>query len=129
MAGKIVADQLEHSTAGSIATNFVVEGSAKAFLSMDSSGGATTTFHGSFNTSSVTDTATGKYDQNFTNSFSGATYSGVGICHSNVNVITNVNNTTFGSYAAGASGIVLYNSVGTAYTDVDVSTVHHGDLA
>ena len=27
MAGKIVADTLEHSTAGSIATNYVVEGS------------------------------------------------------------------------------------------------------
>ena len=32
MAGKIVADTLEHSTAGSIATNYVVEGSAKAWL-------------------------------------------------------------------------------------------------
>ena len=31
MAGKIIADTLEHSTAGSIATNYVVEGSAKAW--------------------------------------------------------------------------------------------------
>ena len=32
MAGKIVADTLEHSTAGSIATNYVVEGSLKAWV-------------------------------------------------------------------------------------------------
>ena len=127
--GKIKADTLEHSTAGSLDTQYVVNGSAKAWLSMDSGGGSTTTFFGSLNTSSVTDTAVGKYDQNFTNSFSGATYSGVGIAQNNVNVITNVNNTAFGSYTAGASGIVLYNGAGSAYTDVDVSTAHLGDLA
>ena len=32
MAGKIVADTLEHSTAGSIATNYVVDGSSKHFV-------------------------------------------------------------------------------------------------
>ena len=32
--GKIVADTLEHSTAGSIATNYVVEGSAKAWCNI-----------------------------------------------------------------------------------------------
>jgi len=129
MAGKIIADTLEHSTAGSIATNYVVNGSAKAWLSMDSSGGSTTTFLGSLNTASVTDLGVGKYNQNFVNSFTGATYSGVGIAHSNVNAITNVNNDYFGSYTASASGIVLYNSIGSAYVDVDVSTAHLGDLA
>jgi len=114
---------------GSSPVTLTKQSAAKAWLSMDSSGGSTTTFFGSFNTSSVTDTAVGKYDQNFTNSFTGATYSGVGIAHNNVNVITNVNNTSFGSYTASASGIVLYNSVGSAYTDVDVSTAHLGDLA
>jgi len=115
--------------AGSGPVGLTKQHAAKAWLSMDSSGGSTTTFHGSFNTSSVTDTAVGKYDQNFTNSFTGATYSGVGIAQNNVNVITNVNNTSFGSYTAGASGIVLYNGAGSAYTDVDVSTAHLGDLA
>ena len=33
MAGKIVADTLEHSTAGSIATSYVVDGSAKSLSS------------------------------------------------------------------------------------------------
>ncbi len=121
------ADTIQ-STGGGAAT-LTKQNAPKAYLSMDSSGGSTTTFFGSLNTSSVTDTAVGKYDQNFINSFTGANYSGLGIAHSNVNAITNVNNTTFGSYAAGASGIVLYNGAGSAYVDVDVSTAHLGDLA
>jgi hypothetical protein len=32
MAGKIIADQIEHSTAGSLNTSYVVQGSAKAWL-------------------------------------------------------------------------------------------------
>ena len=31
MAGKIIADQIEHSTAGSLDTSYVVNGSAKAY--------------------------------------------------------------------------------------------------
>ena len=58
MAGKIVADTLEHSTAGSIATNYVVEGSAKQWSNYS---GAGTTLRDSFNTSSATDNGTGQY--------------------------------------------------------------------
>ncbi len=50
MAGKIVADTLEHSTAGSIATNFVVNGSAKAWCQLD----ATNTIDVRIDTSSDT---------------------------------------------------------------------------
>jgi hypothetical protein len=32
MAGKIIADQIEHSTAGSLDTSYVVNGSAKAWV-------------------------------------------------------------------------------------------------
>ena len=38
MAGKIVADQLEHSTAGSVDTKFVVGGSAKFWIAHNGSG-------------------------------------------------------------------------------------------
>tara|TARA_X000001382_G_scaffold48078_1_gene32575 strand:- start:62 stop:439 length:378 start_codon:yes stop_codon:yes gene_type:complete len=74
MAGKIVADTLEHSTAGSIATNYVVKGSAKAFLYFDSSI-ATPVADASFNISSILDGTTGIYDPNFTNSMGSADYS------------------------------------------------------
>ena len=53
MAGKIVADTLEHSTAGSIATNYVVEGSAKAWAGVTDAAG--TTLNQSLNISSLTD--------------------------------------------------------------------------
>ena len=73
MAGKIVADTLEHSTAGSIATNYVVNGSAKAFLYFDSSI-ATPVADASFNIASITDAGTGNYDPNFTNAMGGVDY-------------------------------------------------------
>ena len=38
MAGKIVADTLEHSTAGSVTTDYVVNGSAKSWARIDASG-------------------------------------------------------------------------------------------
>ena len=53
MAGTIVADTLTHSTAGSLATNFIVEGSTKAWCSWDMAN--TGSPYDSFNVSSVTD--------------------------------------------------------------------------
>ena len=35
MAGKIIADTLEHSTAGSLTTDYVVNGSAKGYFNVD----------------------------------------------------------------------------------------------
>jgi len=55
MAGTIIADTLEHSTAGSVTTDYVVNGSAKAWTNYNQSGN---TVNGSFGISSVTD-ATG----------------------------------------------------------------------
>ena len=57
MAGTIVADTLTHSTAGSIATNYVVDGSAKAWASVDMTG--TASIKSSLNTSSLADNGTG----------------------------------------------------------------------
>ena len=59
MAGKIVADTLEHSTAGSIATNYVVEGSAKSWS--QSQMYSSNTVNDSLNTSSLTDNAAGDF--------------------------------------------------------------------
>lgn len=59
MAGKIIADTLEHSTAGSIATNYVVEGSAKSWS--QSQMYSSNTINDSLNTSSLTDNAAGDF--------------------------------------------------------------------
>ena len=72
MAGKIVADTLEHSTAGSIATNYVVNGSAKAWGNLDGTG--TIAIRDSFNISSADDVATGKYDFNYSNNMNNDDY-------------------------------------------------------
>ncbi len=72
MAGKIIADQIEHSTAGSLDTSYVVNGSAKAWVRFKGTG--TLAVNKSLNTSSVSDIATGTYDQNYTSSFSDAVY-------------------------------------------------------
>ena len=68
MAGKIVADTLEHSTAGSVDTQYVVNGSAKTWVNFNGSG--TIAIRTSFNVSSLTDNGTGDYTVNLTNSFS-----------------------------------------------------------
>ena len=87
MAGKIVADTLEHSTAGSIATNYVVEGSAKAWVSFNGTG--TLAVIGSFNQSSMTDNGTGDYSLTVSNAMNDANYS------------VQVSNSTYASTYAG----------------------------
>ena len=59
MAGKIVADTLEHSTAGSLDTQYVVNGSSKAWLNFNGTG--TIASRDSLNISGLTDNATGHY--------------------------------------------------------------------
>lgn len=69
--GKIVADQIQHSSEGTVSTQYVVSGSAKAFCNFNLSNhvaGET------LNNSSITDTGTGLADLNFTNNFNTATY-------------------------------------------------------
>jgi hypothetical protein len=70
MAGTIVADTLTHSTAGSIATNYVVDGSAKAWVNFNGTG--TIAILSSLNTASLTDRATGEYTANYSSNMSDA---------------------------------------------------------
>ena len=72
MAGTIAADTLTHSTAGSIATNFVVNGSAKAWILFDGTG--TIAISDSFGVSSIADGGTGYYTVTVSNAFSDASY-------------------------------------------------------
>ena len=67
MAGKIIADQLEHSSVGVVDTKFVVNGSLKSYVNFDQSG---PTVSDSLNISSVTDRSTGRASGNFSSSFS-----------------------------------------------------------
>ena len=71
MAGTIAADTRTHSTAGSIATNYVVNGSAKNFTVYN---GSTNTISDSLNASSLTDIGAGNHKVTYTNSMSGNKY-------------------------------------------------------
>ena len=75
MAGKIVADQLEHSTAGSLDTQFVVNGSAKVWANVDGTG--TVNLRDSFNVSTLTDSGTGVYKLTFSSNMNNDDYSSV----------------------------------------------------
>ena len=73
MAGKIIADTLEHSTAGSLDTQYVVNGSAKAWASWNGSG--TVALTDSFGFSSILDNTTGDYTLTLSNAMNNDDYS------------------------------------------------------
>tara|TARA_R100000278_G_scaffold83616_1_gene64112 strand:- start:207 stop:626 length:420 start_codon:yes stop_codon:yes gene_type:complete len=71
--GTLKADTLTHSTAGSVATNFVVNGSAKSWLNFNGTG--TVAVRDSFNHSSLTDVSGGNYTVTMSSAMSNADYS------------------------------------------------------
>ena len=75
--GTLKADTLTHSTAGSLDTNYVVNGSAKAWTVFTGTG--TAAIDDSLNTSSLTDNGTGDYTLDWSNSFASTRYAGGGI--------------------------------------------------
>ena len=69
--GKIKADTLEHSTAGSLDTQYVVNGSAKAWVNFNGSTNAT---RSSLNIASVTDNGNGDYSYSTTSAYAAFDY-------------------------------------------------------
>ena len=69
--GKIKADTLEHSTAGTVDTQYVVNGTPKAFVNFSMAG---TSARDSLNFSSLTDTATGKFNVTMASAFTDTNY-------------------------------------------------------
>ena len=70
--GKIKADTLEHSTAGPLDTQYVVNGSTKAWGKFST---GFTSVEDSFNISSLDDDGTGNGGANFSSAFANANYS------------------------------------------------------
>ena len=68
--GKIVADQIQHSSEGTVGTQYVVNGSAKVWCAYDSHAQV---IDGSLNASSLTDNATGDTTITFSSAFSATT--------------------------------------------------------
>tara|TARA_R110000803_G_scaffold120738_1_gene188793 strand:+ start:2033 stop:2398 length:366 start_codon:yes stop_codon:yes gene_type:complete len=121
MAGKIIADTLEHSTAGSLDTSYVVNGSLKASFSVNQT--ANTTPLSSHNIASLVDTATGQTTYNLTNAFSSANE------HS---AVLNGNDASTWYYYTlfNFTSSAATTAVGTSAHDVDrLSVLANGDLA
>ncbi len=73
MAGKLIADQIEHSTAGSLDTSYVVNGSAKAWVNFQ--GSSTAVIRDALNSSSLMDNGSGDYTNSYVSAFANTNFS------------------------------------------------------
>ncbi len=121
--GTLKADTLTHSTAGSLATNFVVEGTAKMWVHIAMYTPAITD---SFNTSSLTDAGTGQGNVTMTNALTSSIRTANCFAGSCVSGRTASFNST--GNTASVVAIQLTNSSGTSQ-DEDGKGVVWGDLA
>ncbi len=134
MAGKIIADQIEHSTAGSLDTQYVVNGSAKAWINFNGQG--TPAARDSFNYSSLTDNSTGNYTFGIANDMSNANYAASTIIHPATSVSPAMHTCEAdcsSGYLAGSLRVeCAYSTTSTSRTEFDPITatvVINGDLA
>jgi hypothetical protein len=116
--GTLKADTLTHSTAGSLTTDYVVNGSAKAWNNTNNTG---TTINDSFNIASLTDTGTGIQTHNVTNAFDSANHVPV------FSVDNNINQQWTQSLTTTEWQTRVYT--GSVYQDASIRTTSHGDLA
>ena len=123
MAGKIIADQIEHSTAGSLDTSYVVNGSAKSWVNLNGTGTIAT--RDSLNVGSIVDDGTGFYVINTSSALANDDYSvtsGAEISASFTASKTRVSSTS--QYK-----IDTHNAAGSWQDAVAVFGTAHGDLA
>ena len=99
--GKIKADTLEHSTAGSLDTSYVVNGSAKAWARFDLTG--TQSIDNSLSVSSITDNGVGAATLTFASAFSTQYFS-------------------MGGASMGGNIFGYYDGTSTTTTSVDILT-------
>lgn len=129
MAGKLIADQIEHSTAGSLDTQYVVNGSVKAWVSIDDTNPPTKRNGGvgdSLNISSIGDGGALQFNLNFANSFSNDAYAFAG-CAGNRDAATTGNRSLVNYTTPTTSVKKFYCASGGS--DEDVTCMLTGDLA
>ena len=124
--GKIKADTLEHSTAGTVDTQFVVNGSAKHFAVFDGTG--TAAVDTSLNNSSLTDGGTGTYTLAVTNAFSSIHFAVTGGTTGNNEAFTYIA-TSGSAKTASAVSFKNYQYDGGVHDTDTIDIVSHGDLA
>ena len=125
--GTLKADTLTHSTAGSLATNFVVNGSAKAWINLNGTGTIAT--RDSFNISSTTDNGAGDYSATVTTSFSNANFVysiATGYTSGGQGVHQEVREDRITSSVL---GLGCFNTSNSAADSANLLSSAHGDLA
>jgi len=127
--GKIVADQIQHSSEGTVGTQYVVSGSAKAWLKYNQ---ATPGIDNSLNVSSVADTATQIYTISYTSNWANITY--ISVTGGSFNGADTAGGSAFGPrhQTPTTSSLVVtasYGQTGTAVDWASNETSHNGDLA
>ena len=129
MAGTIAADTLTHSTAGSIATNYIVEGSAKVWVNF--TGITTTASRDSFNVSSLTDDGTGRTTIAISNSMANGNYTGSWFNNgSSGATYDSFTNNFVGNFAPRATGSYsVYAFAANAIDALRNDSIVFGDLA
>lgn len=110
MAGKIVADTLEHSTAGSVTTDYVVNGSVKMWVNFDGTA-SDAAARDSFNVASMADDGSGLYTVNLTNAMNNSNYCITG-------------SSSYGSTPRGHSGLAKRNSVDLTTTALKLAALY-----
>jgi hypothetical protein len=128
--GTLKADTLTHSTAGSLATNFVVNGSAKGWLNLNGTAtfdGSDTEIRDSLNITSTIDQGTGDFDFGYTTNMLNANYAVAGIANGQ-----SFSNTMVNLDGVITASTVLLRTLNTADARQDsdhVLVAVHGDLA
>jgi hypothetical protein len=126
MAGTIIADTLTHSTAGSVTTDYVVNGSAKAWVNFNGTG--TVAIRDDLNVSTISDNGTGDYTVNFTNNMANANYAAAAIANGSgtANAAPNLD----GAITSSTIPIRTQSTTFDDQRDTDYVLVSsHGDLA
>ena len=134
MAGKIIADTIETGAGADISTSYVVNGSAKAWITFNGTGTASVT--SSFNNTSLTDRGTGAYTYAFVNSMSNGNHSGAGSAKKNDatddgNQHAQIGGSTSYTNVSGEQRIACRRNGGTGEA-IDSPAIYahtHGDLA
>jgi len=125
MAGTIIADTLTHSTAGSVTTDYVVNGSAKAWERHN----ASHSIDNSLSVSSVTDNGIGDTTVTYASALSTATQAISGSAGNNTSNDSILGNAAVQAHTTTTHRYLIMNSSGVAQDRAFNSTLIHGDLA
>jgi len=125
--GKIVADQIQHSSEGTVGTQYVVSGVAKAWVNFNGTG--TIAARDSLNVSSLTDNGTGLYTPNLSSPFANTNFCVTTGSRSETNGYILVDNSYYVSRTVSSCRLATVSDTGGAQDGTWMNVSYLGDLA